>query len=206
MNEKNQDSMPAKTATPRWGRIWASLRPAPRPVPVAYRLYSTLVDHARYPLYYDRLGVPDTPEGRFEILALHVGLVVRRLTREGGNGRGVAQSLFDLMFADLDVNLRELGVGDLSVGRQIKRLASQFYARLEVLNEAFDQEDHQRLGPMLAGNVYHGGRAPSAWQLDALTRLVVRMERRLRDATTEALLDGRLNLPAEGVLRGWCDA
>ena len=118
------------------------------------RLYETLVPHARFSIYYRHLGVPDTPEGRFEILALHVGLTVRRLLALDDEGRAVGQALFDLMIADLDMNLRELGVGDLSVGKQVKRLAGLFYARLSVLNEVFDEGQTEALAPMLRTNVF----------------------------------------------------
>ena len=78
---------------------------------------ATLVEGARAPAFFRELGVPDTPEGRFEMIALHVALAVRRLRREGAPGRALGQELFDLMLTDLDQSLRELGVGDLSVGR-----------------------------------------------------------------------------------------
>ncbi len=130
----------------------------------ADRLYRSLMGQARSPAFYLELGVPDTPEGRFELLALHVALTVRRL---GEPGRATAQALFDLMCADLDVNLRELGVGDLSVGKEVKRLAQQFFARLEALDRSLGGEA-AALEPMLLRNVYNGGAAPSAGQVAAL--------------------------------------
>ena len=102
----------------------------------ADRLYRDLVARARAPAFFRELGVPDTPEGRFEMIGLHAALILLRLQREGAAGEALGQALFDLMFADLDQGLRELGVGDLGVGRQVKRLAGQFYARLRALDAA----------------------------------------------------------------------
>ena len=116
-------------------------------------------------MFYRDLGVPDTPEGRFEMVGLHVALVVRRLKREGARGSALGQELFDVMFADIDESLRHIGIGDLSVGKQVRRLAGNFYARLKALDEAFATEPGGPLRAMLRTNVYHGGVPPSARQL-----------------------------------------
>ena len=97
---------------------------------VAERVYRDLVKQARTPLFYRDLGVPDTPEGRFEMVGLHAALVVRRLRSAGAPGSALAQELFDLLFADVDEGLRHIGIGDLAVGKHVRRLAGYFYARL----------------------------------------------------------------------------
>ena len=129
-----------------------------RPRQAADQLYRAMVEQARRPAFYRELGVPDTPEGRFEMIALHAALVLRRLRREGLPGQALGQALFDLMFADLDAGLRELGVGDLGVGTYIKRLAGQFYARLAALDEGLGDagpagSQHGAAPPMLRANV-----------------------------------------------------
>ncbi|MGI9493476.1 MAG: ubiquinol-cytochrome C chaperone family protein [Geminicoccaceae bacterium] len=167
----------------------------------AHRLYSGAVNHARCPIYYDALDVPDTPEGRFEILALHVGLIIRRLLQDGAKGRQVAQALVDLMVADMDVNLRELGVGDLAVGKQVKRLAGQLNARMEILKTAFDGGDHEVLRPMLATNTYHGIAEPSDDHLAHLIRICEAIEESLAGQAVEDLAEGQIQLPDEGALR-----
>ncbi|MGI9436303.1 MAG: ubiquinol-cytochrome C chaperone family protein [Geminicoccaceae bacterium] len=172
---------------------------------MAHELYSAIVRHARFPLYYQHFGVPDTPEGRFEMVALHAGLVVRRLACEGKEEQDVAQSLFDLMFADIDVNLRELGVGDLSVGKEVKRLARQFYARLDVLDRSFAAEgDHQPLRSMLEANLFQGTVKPSARTLDQFVDVIVAIERCLAKQSGPDLKRGVLSLPEEGVLLSLC--
>src|SRR5690242_9073061 len=87
-------------------------------------LYGAIVAQARAPAFYMNYGVPDTLDGRFELLVLHAFLYFRRLKREPAAEAGEAgQAVFDLMFLDMDRSLRELGVGDLSVPKKIKRMA-----------------------------------------------------------------------------------
>jgi cytochrome b pre-mRNA-processing protein 3 len=171
----------------------------------AHRLYGSLVASARAPGFFRELGVPDTPEGRFEMIGLHAALVLLRLKREGAAGQTLGQAMFDLMFADVDRSLRELGVGDLGVGRQVKRLARQFYARLHALDAALggepvrpvgegeaDQIEAARLAPMLRVNVWGGGPAPSADQVRVLADYLVRFERRLAAEDACTLLRGEV--------------
>jgi cytochrome b pre-mRNA-processing protein 3 len=167
---------------------------------VAEQLYRDLVNQARMPVFYREFGVPDTPEGRFEMVGLHVALVVRRLRAAGTPGNALAQELFDLMFADMDESLRYLGIGELSVGKQIKRLAGHFYARLCALDSALATVPAAQLAPMLRTNVYHGGTAPGARQLDALASYVIAAERGLREQRFEDLLAGQARwvAPADG--------
>jgi cytochrome b pre-mRNA-processing protein 3 len=96
----------------------------------AQRLYLAAVAQARLPAFYGPGRVPDTVEGRFEALCLHGFLVLHRLKAEGEDGRVLAQSYFDTMFQDMDRNLREIGIGDLAVGKRIKLLAENFYGRI----------------------------------------------------------------------------
>lgn len=198
MNENNHDSPKVQTGRSAWGRFWSRLVAEPEQT-IAHRLYEVLVKHARLAVYYQKLDVPDTPEGRFEILALHVGLTVRRLFSLGPPGRQTGQELFDLMVADLDVNLRELGVGDLSVGKQVKRLAGQFYARLAALNEAFDDGRLETLSPALATNVY--GTTPSSPdQVASLVDILVALKEAMDDQSSDDLMEGRITLPDERAL------
>lgn len=159
-------------------------------------LYRVLVDHARTPAFFRELGVPDTPEGRFEMIALHVALAVRRLRREGTRGQALGQELFDLMFTDMDRSLRELGVGDLSVGRYVRRLAQNFYARLAALDETLTSGDLARLGAMIERNVLHGTAAPDARRITALSTWLVEQDRDLAGQDGARLLRGEIALVA----------
>jgi cytochrome b pre-mRNA-processing protein 3 len=162
---------------------------------LAARVYRDLVKQARTPWFYRDLGVPDTPEGRFEMVGLHVALVVRRLRTAGEPGSALAQELFDLLFADVDEGLRRIGVGDLSVGRHVRRLAGYFYARLRALDKALDAVPGAPLAPMLRTNVYHNAPAPSQRQLAALATYLLAAEAALRAHSTVRVLAGDVVWP-----------
>ena len=99
-------------------------------------LYTVISAVSREPALYLTFGVPDTVEGRFESLSLHVSLVLRRLKALPPPALDVSKDLVDLFFGDLDSALRELGVGDLSVGKKIKLLAQAFYGQAKALDAA----------------------------------------------------------------------
>lgn len=156
----------------------------------AGNLYRALVAQSRLPAFYRGFGVPDTLDGRFDMIALHAFLVLHRLKRDGeGQGR-VAQALFDLMFADMDGALRELGVGDLSVGRKVKRMASGFYGRVAAY-EAGLAGTKDELQHALARNLY-GTVAPAASQVAAMASYVRRQAECLARAATDDLLKGKI--------------
>ncbi len=87
---------------------------------VGFELYGTAVAAARDPYLYTELQVPDTLDGRFDMIESlqYISLLIQRLKREPAPGPALAQAVFDAMFSDMDINLREMGVGDLSVGAQ----------------------------------------------------------------------------------------
>ncbi len=101
-------------------------------------LYLKIVEQARQPVFYTDFGVPDTVDGRFDMIVLLAYVVFRRLREEGAAAAKLSQNLFDHMFADMDQNLREIGVGDLSVGRKIKELVTLFYGRVAAYDAALE--------------------------------------------------------------------
>jgi cytochrome b pre-mRNA-processing protein 3 len=136
----------------------------------ADKLYLAAVKQARRPEFYRRCGVPDTATGRFEMIALHVFLLLYRLKGETDEGAALAQGLFDAMFADMDRNLREMGTGDLSVGGKIRRLAEGFYGRVAAEGPA---AEGPASGPPCEGGLAAGVRAMAAYarrEADNLSR------------------------------------
>jgi cytochrome b pre-mRNA-processing protein 3 len=136
------------------------------------RLYQAIVVQARTPAFYARLDVPDTLDGRFDMVALHVFLTLRRLKSEGEAGRALAQALCDRFFADLDRSLREMGAGDLGVGRRVKAMAQAFYGRVAAYEAALAGDD-AALGQALERNLF-GTVAPGPEPIGAMARYVRR--------------------------------
>jgi cytochrome b pre-mRNA-processing protein 3 len=186
----SKQSPPLRVRTRRWLRRFRPRAADRARREIAERVYRDLVKQARTPLFYRDLGVPDTPEGRFEMVGLHVALVIRRLRFAGAPGRALAQELVDLLFADVDEGLRHIGIGDLSVGKHVRRLAGYFYARLRALDEALDAVQRAPLAPMLRTNVYHNAAAPSQRQLAALASYLIAAEAALRVHTSARMLAG----------------
>lgn len=126
-----------------------------------YALYRSAIEQARLPRFYSELGVDDSVDGRFDLLTLHVYLILRRLNQakepqQAGPASALAQEIFDLMFADMDRNLRDMGVSDLRVGKKVKAMAQAFYGRVAAYDAALDAEDGAALATALERNVYRG--------------------------------------------------
>jgi cytochrome b pre-mRNA-processing protein 3 len=140
------------------------LRRLLRPTPVkvaAERLYAAAVSAARDPALYADLGVPDTPDGRFELYTLFVLLVIERLRAEDKAAAPLAQGVFDAYLAGLDNGLRELAVGDLSVSKTMRRLGEAFYGRGKSLDAALAAlPDETPLDELVVRTVFSG--APGA--------------------------------------------
>ncbi len=101
----------------------------------AEELYVALVSQARRPEFYNRLGVPDSLDGRFELVVLHAFLVLRRL-KSDSRGVETAQALVDLFVEDMDASLREMGAGDLGIARRVKTMAQALYGRIAAYEAA----------------------------------------------------------------------
>ena len=158
----------------------------------AQNLYGSIVTQARAPAFYREAGVPDTVEGRFELLVLHVFLVLDRLGTEGPEGNALAQQLVDTFVADMDTTLRELGVGDMVVGKKVRSLAETFYGRLEGYRDALGAGGKVNLGQLLRDNLQldrEAGEAPGV----ALAEYVRDARVALRSQPLEKLEAGELN-------------
>jgi cytochrome b pre-mRNA-processing protein 3 len=123
---------------------------------IAAALYSEVVAVARAPVFYAELGVPDTIEGRYEMIVLHVVLLLRRIRAPGADQKRLAQALVDFMAADLDRSIRELGVGDMSVGKFMKRLGQGLYGRAAAYDGALDNLDAVALEEAILRNIFDG--------------------------------------------------
>ena len=152
----------------------------------AAALYCAVVEAARSKHFYAELGVPDTSDGRLEMIGLFAALAIRRLKREGEPGEEAAQGLFDVMFADIDHNFREQGVGDLSVGKHVKRAASTFLARALSVEQALESGDVEQLAGTIQRNL--GSNEP---MLEVAKQLFA-YDKTLHDYPAAKLLEGSL--------------
>lgn len=155
------------------------------------RLYGAIVAQARLPIFYTTLAVPDTVEGRFDLIVLHVHLLFRRLSRTDETTRAIGQELFDLFFDDMDASLRELGVGDLAVPRKMRAFGEAFYGRAGAYDDALAAADDTALAAALHRNVY-GGKAGTEAAARRLAGYARRIEAALAAESTTNICHGRL--------------
>ena len=159
----------------------------PRPArQSAALLYQAVTRQARRPDFYTLLGAPDTVEGRFELYSLHVILLLERLRDQGPQLGEVSQALFDAYVRALDDALRDLGVGDLSVGKKMRRLGEAFYGRAKSYQQALVGHGAD-LEALIVRTVYAGAPNPGA---AALTVYVRRCHAVLAQMDQAALLAG----------------
>lgn len=164
-----------------------------------HELYCAAVAAARAPGFYTELTVPDTLDGRFDLIGLHAFLVIRRLSTLPPPGTEVAQAVFDAMFGDMDFNLREMGVSDLSVGRKVKEMWEAFHGRAMAYQAAL-AEGEEHLADALVRNVWRGT-APQGDAARRLARHVLAQAADLDRAAPDGLFAGRVRflVPAAGV-------
>jgi len=132
--------------------IFNPFRRTPRDDTIA-ALYGAIVAQARSPAFYRSYGVPDTVNGRFELILLHAVLLVSRLGAEGGPVRQLGQAVFDHFCSDMDANLREMGVGDIAVPRKMKAIGEAFYGRKRAYESAMAAPGLEELAAALVRNV-----------------------------------------------------
>lgn len=153
-------------------------------------IYGMIVAQAREPTFYEGYNVPDTVNGRLDMLILHLWLVLRRLRPEP-DGSAMAQALFDHFCADMDANLREMGVGDLTVPKRMKTFGEAFYGRSAAYDLAMN-EGREALAVALSRNVLNGGAPDSARKL---ADYVMETEKRLGSADRAAIAGGAWAFP-----------
>ena len=155
-------------------------------------LYGAIVAQARDPRFYQAYRVPDTVLGRFDLIVLHLLLLLRRLRGDAAM-RAFAQGVFDAFCRDMDHNLREMGISDQSVPRQMRRVGEAFYGRARAYEAALVAEGDDALVAALRRNVYPNAAAPVA--AAALTAYVRAAARMLAGADDAALARGEARFP-----------
>lgn len=153
----------------------------------ARRLYVAVVGQARQPEFYTVCGIPDTATGRFDLIALHGFLLMNRL-KSDATTRPLAQALSDVVVDDMDRNLREMGTGDLSVGKKVKRIMEGYFGRLEGYEKALSGSD-DGLEAALRRNLF-AGVTPGEEQVAAMAAYVRREASGLADQPVDRLEAG----------------
>jgi cytochrome b pre-mRNA-processing protein 3 len=147
-------------------------------------LHNRVAALARQRRLFTDIGVADSFEGRFELLALHLALILRRLAELPPPAHDVAQDLTNIAFRRLDQGLREIGIGDLAVPKRMKMLAKAFYGRAAAYDAAFASGEPAKLVEALRRNVFAGG----AGDADGLVRHVEGLWGRLAGCDLNAVL------------------
>jgi cytochrome b pre-mRNA-processing protein 3 len=150
---------------------------------------------ARREVLFTRLGVADSLEGRFEMVALHAGLVMRRLSALGDNGGDLAQIYVDRIFSGFDDALREMAISDVGVVKRMKRYVEAFYGRLTAYDAALARPDPEPLAEALARNVYAKASLEGAPHALALADYAQRVARALQAVTFDDFAEGRFVFP-----------
>lgn len=156
--------------------------------PAADATYIALVAQARKPFFYAELGVPDTLDGRFEMIVLHLFLIQHRLLREPAQAE-FARSVSECFFDDMDRSIREMGVADTGVAKRIKRMGQAYNGRLQVYENGL--QDPNAMRAALSRNLYGTVEQGEVHLLDAMRRYIDDEVAKLDAAAIEVITSGR---------------
>ena len=165
-------------------------KPRPDPGGTIETIYGMIVTQAREPMFYRELAVPDSVDGRFDLLLLHLWLLLRRL-RTPDAGSELSQALFDRFCEDMDDNLRELGVGDQSVPKRMRAFGEAFYGRSKAYDDAIG--DAEALASAISRNILNGKSIAQARRLGAYVRAV---DAKLAASDLAVVLSGAFVFPS----------
>ena len=206
-----QGVLPARTIAPRGGAVKIQdpaivlflkrLFQAPRFETEARALYRQIAERARRPVLFTLYGVPDTVDGRFEMLCLHAYAVFHGLKGKGADAEALSQAVYDAMFVDLDGALRELGAADLGVGKRIKAMTEALNGRIQ----AYDRD--AELEEAIRRNVY-GTATPSEDQVRWMAAYLRAIRLAMARAPFKDISDGsamkQLPEPTQETLNATC--
>lgn len=157
-------------------------------------IYSQIVAQARQPSFYTTYCVPDTINGRFDMVLVHAVLYFRRLRGEGKKVAAFSQAVFDIFMQDMDGSLREMGVSDTRVPKKVRRMGEAFYGRAEAYSSALNDGDVAALAAAIGRNVFPDAEEPVAQE--ALAHYMIRAAEQLAAQQTDVLIEGQIDWPA----------
>jgi cytochrome b pre-mRNA-processing protein 3 len=184
------------------GMIFARWRARRASRAVIEQILGEIVAAARRPALYDALQAPDRIDGRFELLTLHAGLVLRRLKALGGLADAIAQELVNSVFLHFDDTLREMGLSDIAVSKRLKAMGRAFYGRNAAYAAALDEGSAARLAAALARNVYGAAGLDAAPRAGALAFYVASLDAALAAIPMDEFATGRFRFPPASIAGG----
>ncbi|WP_346896034.1 ubiquinol-cytochrome C chaperone family protein [uncultured Roseibium sp.] len=164
-----------------------------RPRDGEYKTYSEIVAQARQPVFYTDYRVPDTLDGRFDLIVAHAVVLFQRLAGEDKAVSEFSQSVFDLFFHDMDASLREMGVTDTRVPKKVKAMGEAFYGRADAYAPCLTNDDVVGLSDALSRNIYTEAPEPIAER--ALAQYMLAAAKALAAQDTAELMTGKLDWP-----------
>lgn len=153
-----------------------------------YDGYNIIMAQSRQPVFFAEWGVTDSVTGRFDVLSLHMALVLRRLARQGSAHKDHSQALFDLFFKDMDRSLREMGTGDMGVPKKIQKMGELFYGLVEKLNQAVDANDRPALVALCKRNF---DTEDDALDAEALASYISQQDAHLASLDANEIVNGK---------------
>lgn len=160
----------------------------------AEELYYSVLDASRTPNFYLHYGAEDSFDGRFDILCLLISLMMRRLRNEGDAAKAFSQELFDAMFTDIDLTLREQGAGDTGLGKRIRIMSEGFAGRLNAYSAALDSNDQKAFAAAISRNLSRSD-TPSETDI-ALADLTIKLSKALNAVDFDSLSSGNFDAPS----------
>ena len=158
-----------------------------------HRVYCEIVAQARQPVFYSDFLVPDTIDGRFDLIVAHAVLYFRRMRTEGKSVAEFTQTVFDLFFQDMDASLREMGVSDTRVPKKVKVMGEAFYGRADAYIPAIDAGNLTELAEALGRNIYTDNPEPVAQM--RLARYILETASSLEGQSAADLMSGKIGWP-----------
>lgn len=158
-----------------------------------HKAYCEIVAQARQPAFYADFHVPDTVDGRFDMIVVHAVLLFRRFAGEGKAVAEFSQAVFDLFFHDMDASLREMGVSDTGVPRKIKVMGEAFYGRADAYAPGLEAQDAALLAEAIGRNVFPD--EPNPLAEEALASYMLAADKALAAQNTSELTKGNLSWP-----------
>lgn len=160
----------------------------------ARNIYAGILTSIRRPEFYTAYGVPDTLDGRFDLMVLHLFMVMDRVLAEGAIAKTFNQALFDITFSDMDQALRQAGIGDMGVPKHMRRMMKGFNGRVNAYQSSLT--DDAALEGALLRNLYGTLAAPELGQVRAMKTYIQASRDLIKRQPFDELRAGQMNFAA----------